>query len=827
MKKISLIFFLSFLLLSLMKPLIVIAESEVETMFPDTLYSDDLIIADIIIDSDNYDVDPTGYLDSTNGINRAISDCYDSGGGTVFLPAGKYRVSSNITILPFVTLQGDYNDPDNSDFNGDYGTLIYADIEPNTENFPALFTVGGSAGAVGLTIYYPYQTIDNVKPYGFTFEIPSFASIRGHADHMASTIKDITMINSYKGVAASITPSGSLISAANEMIHLENIKGTILYKGFELYNSSEYGVVKNITINNNYWSSAASYLSSPAEEDINSFTKEYGIGMQVGDLEWVVFSNINIQDYCIGLRIYDGLRRLIAGQPEIYFIGQFYNLEIQNTKTALRVDNLYPNFGVNIAKSYLSGEDYSIYRTDETNSVVNLVGTELNGDTHGDNIIISGANEEFISSHFDDTYNRQLNLDSIPREVYNVIEYFADLSGRYDSSLAIQDALDDAHQNGGGIVYLPSGYYKISNALTIYDNTILRGSTNINTRDEIGLSLGTVILSEYGYTLDDSEAQTGQALITVSGDNSGVSGIRIHYPLNLPDYHDGTIRLHTYTIRLMGDNDFVTHVSLAGSTYGIELLGSQDSMLQSPYILGVNGTYYRKGINLKYVNDAYLEELLSNASVVSRNGLSSIFPQYFTNDWPSDANGGLVGVYDNITRPNSYFFTVTSSNNVVIKGSFTYASNTFLTSVNSDILMINNSGDNLYPYGYLLRLDHTDLTAINLMRYSGSPFQSSNSDLTIFNRLSLLENQEKDIYSNTEIDDEILGSSSNSIPDLPENYMYDSSKDPNIEYPITDPNVNPENPSTENTSNTWIYFVVVGGVVFVLGTGIIIIVKKR
>lgn len=803
-------------------PIYIKAESEQDSMIPETLYSQDLILADIIISPENYEVDPNGYHDSTEAINQAIQDCYDLGGGTVFLPNGKYRVSGNITILPFVTLIGDYNDPDATDFNGGYGTMIYADVEASESNFPALFTVGGSAGAIGLTIYYPYQTMDNVKPYPYTFEIPSFVSSRGHADHMAPTIKDVTLINAYKGIAASITTNGNLPSAANEMIHLENIKGTVLYKGFELYNSSEYGVVKEITLNNNYWASAASYINPPQKVDIDDFTKNHGLGMQIGDLEWVVFSDISIEDYHTGIRIFDGLRRLIAGQPEIYFIGQFFNLLIQNTNIALRVDNLYPNFGMTIANGYLNGSEYAIYRTDSTNSVIQMTNTDLVGKVYGNNINISGADGSFDFSLHEDAYNKELDLSNLKKKVFNAISYGVDLSGKFDSSVAIQRALNDARDNGGGIVYLPSGYYKLSDSLNIYDNTMLRGSSSVNPRDEIGLSLGTVLLADYGYTLNQTEAIDGVALITVVGDNAGVSGLRIHYPANKPNYFDGTIRLHTYTIRLLGDNNFVTHTSLAGSAYGIEVLGEVDSPVESPFIQGVNGTFYRNGVSLKYTNNAYLEELLSNGSIVSRSGLSQLFPNYYTNDWPSDANGGLSGVYDYITRPNSYFFKTNHSDNVFIKDSFTFGSNTFLEAYDSKIMIINSSGDNLFHQGYLLRLNDSILTGVNIMRYSGRTVSNTDSTLSIFNRLSLLDNTEKDIYINLEFDDEQVEQTGNASDVLPVVYEYDESKDEEMSYPITEPTEPNEEPV--ETTGIWPgFYYIIGVVVFVVLAGFIII----
>lgn len=780
MKKYTIVF-LAFILIALMSscteekkiPGVDIIVDPFVPQIIESVYDNNTIVADKLLSKDYYDVDPTGVLDSTDAINQAIQDVYNLGGGTVFLPEGKYLVTGNITVLPFVTLYGDYNDPDNPSFNGQYGTMIYADVLVSNENFPALFTVGGSAGVVGMTVYYPKQDISQVKPYPFTFEIPSFASDRAHADHMAPTIKNVTMINAYKGVAASITSRGSLISAANEQIHLENIKGTVLYLGFELYNSSEYGVVQDITLNNSYWASASSFLTSPDLEDITNFTKTYGMGMLMGDLEWVVFTSIHLADYSIGIRLYDGLRRYIAGQPEIYFIGQFYNLNIQNTKTALRVDNMYPNFGITIADSVLQGDLYSIRNMDSTNSQIKIIGTQLIGKTNGKNIIESGGESSFASSGAQIYLNFDAQITQ-PNQVFinAVSDFYADITGIFDSSIAIQNALDYAESQGGGIVYLPSGYYRVNSPLTIPSNTQLRGSSSVNHRDEIGLSIGTVILANYGYNQSEEMAKETTALITIEGDNSGIVGLRISYPENEPDLDTGDIRFHSFTIRVLGDNDYIQFVSLHGSTHGIEVLGTQEDHVENTIIKNVNGTFYRIGVRLEYAEQVILDEILSNATVVSRHGLANVFPLLYGNTWPSDANGTLGRVYDVITRPFSKFINVIDSTEVFVANSFTFGSNTFLYAKSSDITVYNSSGDNLYHSGYLLDLNDSNFLGVNIMRYSGQPLNNNGSTITLFNRLSLLEIIEKDIVNNELMENRVLVGSDLGENDLPEIYVY-------------------------------------------------------
>ena len=49
----------------------------------------------------HYEADPTGKRDATKAIQDAINDVYALGGGSVYIPAGKYLVS-----YPFIELKG-------------------------------------------------------------------------------------------------------------------------------------------------------------------------------------------------------------------------------------------------------------------------------------------------------------------------------------------------------------------------------------------------------------------------------------------------------------------------------------------------------------------------------------------------------------------------------------------------------------------------------------------------------------------------------------------------------------------------------------------------
>lgn len=136
--------------------------------------TDDVVIADIIPTEMGYAVDPTGKTDSTAGIQQALYDCYYAGGGTVYLPEGNYAITETITIPQYVTLRGDWQDPDEGT---EYGTVMSVWMDPSDELSGGAFLMSNSSGVVGMTVYYPFQTLYEVLPYPATFYIGDWSQI--------------------------------------------------------------------------------------------------------------------------------------------------------------------------------------------------------------------------------------------------------------------------------------------------------------------------------------------------------------------------------------------------------------------------------------------------------------------------------------------------------------------------------------------------------------------------------------------------------------------------------------------------------------------------
>ena len=152
------------------------------------------------------------------------------------------------------------------------------------------FLLGASGGAYGLTVYYPNQSLDDVKPYPFTFYFNPNMSGKGHH---APTVKNCTVINAYRGVGA--TP---MDESGHEQMTIENFFGTCLDIGVAIASSSDVGTCTNITISPKYWGefAAARQLAAVDTAKVAAYTKANAVGMRLADVEWTEYIHITITD---------------------------------------------------------------------------------------------------------------------------------------------------------------------------------------------------------------------------------------------------------------------------------------------------------------------------------------------------------------------------------------------------------------------------------------------------------------------------------------------------------------------------------------------------
>ena len=657
--------------------------------------TDDVVIADVVATNSQYGADNTGNKDSTTAIKTAINACSASGGGTVWLPAGKYKITSSISIPAFVTLRGDYQDPD---VGSDYGTIIMADVPTGSATGSSLFNLSGSGGVMGLTIYYPNQDIDNIKTYPFTF----YVSGQSAGGYMLQSIVNCTVINGYKGVGACLN-SGEV----HEMMTLENVKGTYLATAAEAYNQADVGTWKNMTVNNKYWINAGAGLKRAAASKLNAYTLQNTVGLILGDLEWTEFSNLKISGCKIGIQIVKGKR--------IEFAGSLYDVTIENCATGLQVDDIDTRWGMLVARGSISGSSQSIKNS--TGGTVKLSGVSLSGATSGT-----------ISR--DDTSLSSVSIEhdrKAPKPAARLSVITADKTGNTDISSLLQSELTAMGNKGGGVVYLPAGKYLVKNPVTVPAGVELRGSSSVATREQSGLSKGTLIYAQASETAnpDDSEA-----LVTLAGTNSGIRGIRFIYQNN--NFLNG-VKKYGYTIRGKASGIYAVNIGMSASYNGIDFRGCNSHLIKKVVAICYNNAIWAGG------SGGMIEGCLQNGNMLYRNGCGFA-------GWPSDESKIWAQLFDPITRQNTDYIKISGASGQTVLNCFAYGVRSLIVSEGSTNSRIVNIGaDNIGNSAYLLRTSGGSMTVVNMMRYNGKSYTNSGTSLKIYNRLTINDKNEKTV----------------------------------------------------------------------------------
>lgn len=642
----------------------------VDTVYP----TEDVVLADIIATQAPYDADPSGVNDSSAAIQKAIDDCAANGGGTVWLPAGRYRLTKSIYVRQFVTLRGDYQDPD---VGTEYGTLIVADVESSDDMTPGLITVGASAGAVGLTVWYPHQSLDNVKPYPYTFYV------EGNDDYMLQTIKNCTLINSYRGIGASSECENGVYQC-HEMLTIDNVKGTCLYEGLNSHNSADVDTVISLYILNKYWVQAGEAFNAPDEASLDAYTRANAYGLVFGDLEWPQFADIKVSDMLYGMILKEGIRYCFSGEfIDLYITDCDYGVYVPEDV----MDWRGKTWGIGIANGVVQGSKYAVCNRD--NSAITLTNVEIDGKIKGSTVKRYDVDTAVYTPDYDRFYEK-------PVSVLYTVE--ADKTGKSDASAAVQAKLNEAATTGG-VVYLPGGLYRFDGPVTVPAGVQLRGSSSVAVRCQRENSSGTLILANYGYSADSSP------LITLGGDGAGLTGLRVDYYHNNPIDASGEYKKTSPVVYSECDNVYVTNCTVTLASCGIRLEGSENA-----YFNRIVGCCYESMFSFDGCDNCYIEGSLQNANTLPRTGYSKLGLPRITEDKLFDY------VFIPITRIHTDYIKLNRCENVTVFNSFIYGGKTFLNSTDSTSVLINVGHDGSSKTQAAFILSGGDTVLLNSMR---------------------------------------------------------------------------------------------------------------
>ena len=669
------------------------ATGEVKPSIVETKYETrNVIVADVIPTEMGYAVDPTGKTDSTAGLQQALNDVFDAGGGTVYLPAGNYAITDSIYIPSYVTLQGEWQDPD---VGTEYGTIISVWMEPEDTDTDGTIKLGSCACASGLTIYYPKQTLDCIMPYPPTFYIAGY-----EPDTRCSTIRDVTMINSYRGIEVSKVCN-------HEQLQVANVKGTYLKYGLYDTNESEVGTCVKYKVSPKYWAEAAAdCMNAEPFNRISSYMEQYTTGLLCGDIEWSQFQQLDIEHCAIGIHVIEGVR--------ISFTASMYDVSIRDCKKGFVVDYMDERWGMNLAKAYIEGGIYN-----NTNAKIKMCDVEVKGK-------IYEKNEGSIMKDDSDLSEYNVELDKyhkLPKKNLIVAELSDGLFN--DCSDSLQKALDSMAAQGGGIVYVPGGSYRFYKPITVPANVELRGTATSMTRDIKTLLNGTVFLCYYGD--DKTSKPEDTAFITLSGENAGINGIRITYPEN------GGVSAHrqsTYTIRGKASGVYFENSCLSGMAWGVDFSNCDNHYIGMNNTICYNNTYRVGGKNGTIIG------CLQNNSVMYRTSNLGLV------DWCIEGvNHNIIMQYQ---KENCDYIIIENGENELITNVNEYSVHLSIKNINSKNTLICNIGNDVhYPTSPQLEVDGGDVVGINFMRCNGYSYELIKGRVALYNRIAISEVGEK------------------------------------------------------------------------------------
>lgn len=725
--------------------------------------------------------------DRSDDIQNALNKCSSDRGGTVFLKPGIYRVSKTILIPRGCTLYGDWQDPDTS--NPQYGTIITADVnntryEGTDMEKTGLFKMSSGSGAVGLTIYYLNQGYANgtAKDQPWTFyyghgELDWENNGNDYTKPILYTIKNVTLINSFRGIGESITEKNPY-----EMLVIENVKGSTMYKGILVHNSSDVGTLTNITLKPDYWANAnlsalGSSNSKPSTDQLVNYIREIsGMGLSITDAEMYQFANITISGFKYGIFIpgkweinNNGAARRNMGS------GVMYNINISNCLIGINAGDDYyvhHHLGYQISHSKIEGTEYSI-----NNNSASMYNGKQTGVFKLTDVTLSGKTNGYIvyNNDLSSTYKDLKNVSSLSSSaslgnIYtnrktktrgkNIIALNAGTSED-----EIQRALNSVGQNGGGVVYLKPGLYQVTKQINVPENVELRGSSSVLNRfaGKPGSSgaYNTVV------NIDPTKISSGAAaVIELAGDNAGVSGIIFTFEKNIESMK-GSSPTYTKSAPAIGSHNtkyaYITNVTISGASHGIAIDSCKYFTINN-----VATTSFENFIAVVNSEAGLIKNTLGNSTVLSLNILYDFYHTNFIN---------LI----NATHNNLDYLLISNSKNIEGLNNFVYGPRTYLALTNSTGYFVNNGNDSwsdisnkkeLTMYN-IYNSNSANVVIVNSHRYNGDigklyTESGSGNIINIYNSLAMIvssKNNDSKYEKNVVGSSRISPISSSSIPE--------------------------------------------------------------
>lgn len=215
-----------------------------------------------------------GVTDDTSAFQSAM-EAVSEKGGTVFVPVGDYLIKTHLVVPPLVTLEGVWEIP--TAWTQHKGSTLYAVEGEGDVDGPAFITLSANSTIKGLTIFYPNQKPDAIRPY------PWCVATSGGDN---ASIVDCLLVNPYQGVDFGTRASGRH--------YIRNLYGQPLRRGIFVDKCFDIGRIENV----HFWP----FWQWDEKSGIRDWLVENGEAFIFGRTDWEYVFNTFCFGYGIGYR---------------------------------------------------------------------------------------------------------------------------------------------------------------------------------------------------------------------------------------------------------------------------------------------------------------------------------------------------------------------------------------------------------------------------------------------------------------------------------------------------------------------------------------------
>lgn len=561
-----------------------------------------------------FSADPTGAKDATGAIQATLDACLKQGGGTVYLPAGRYRIDGRLNIPGHVSLRGDWLKPTDQDLKVQ-GTVLEIYGGKGKPEDKATITINDCSAIRDLSIFYPEQTPAKPIPYPFTIDAIGFLG----------TSLNLTLVNPYQGLRYG--GIGNNMSLA----YVRNVYGTPLLTGLSAGNAVAAPRFENIHFAPSYWAGSG-LARAPQQAEITRAIRALdsaafrfgssGGGMMIGNLDAIGYHtgiqiwgdsstrmfDFTVRDCQIGLDaqkykahgwVIIGGKVEASGPGAIALRGsddgllQFNNCSFTSSERLVQINSGIATFvscrfgawrtqaaieskaaqllvgGCTFASPPAGGKHLHL---DDATQLATVYGNTYTGApsfsgraADGKSVVIDTTSAYTFTPIDSATYTfaERPKLPKAANQLFNVRDFGAKGNALNDDTAAINRALATAGSAGGGTVFVPCGAYRINGHLQVPTAVELRGLHDVAVKSEDARS----ILLSYG----DKGNANAPAMITLAR-GSGVRGLFIYRPEQSYNSKKGQTTIFNYppAVKSAGPDCWAINLALGNTQKGVD-----------------------------------------------------------------------------------------------------------------------------------------------------------------------------------------------------------------------------------------------------------------